>query len=94
MLWDRGTFSNMKEKNGKAISLSRCLKEGRIEVWLEGKKLKGGFALIKTKGRMGNSWLLIKMRDEYAHDDHAWKRTEEKSVKTGRTLKQIEQEED
>jgi hypothetical protein len=39
-------------------------KDGKIEVWLEGRKIKGGYALIRT----GNDdrWLLVKMDDDEA----------------------------
>jgi bifunctional non-homologous end joining protein LigD len=46
------------------------LAKGDLKFRLEGKKLKGDFALIKMRGRRpgskGNEWLLIKK-----HDDHA-----------------------
>ena len=94
MVWDRGTFKNLKTKNGKEVPLSRCVKEGRVEVWLDGEKLKGGFAVIKFIGRSNKEdWLFIKMRDEYARRRTSWSTRDEKSVKSGRTMRQIGQEE-
>ena len=42
------------------------IKKGEIKFVLHGKKLKGSFALVKTKGwGPKDSWLLIKHNDEY-----------------------------
>jgi bifunctional non-homologous end joining protein LigD len=63
IIWDKGTYKNLKENN----DLMKNIKNGEIAVWLEGKKLKGGFALIQTKYQSNKkNWLLIKMKDEYA----------------------------
>src|SRR5690348_12541116 len=48
IVWDTGTFDNIKEKDGKPISLPQSYKNGQIEVDLHGKKLQGGYALIRT----------------------------------------------
>ena len=60
-IWDKGTYKNIKIKNGKIIPIKKCIENGTVEIWLEGKKLKGAFALIKMKNK---NWLLIKMRDD------------------------------
>jgi len=88
MVWDIGTYKNIKTKGGKLIPIEQCLKNGQIEVWLEGKKLTGGFALIKMQDRE-NQWLLIKMKDEYASARNNPVNTKTKSALTGRTLYQI-----
>ena len=47
------------------------LKKGEIKFFLQGKKLKGSFALIKTKGfppGVKNAWLLIKHKDKYCKE--------------------------
>ena len=61
-IWDSGTYENIKEKDGRLVPMKKCLKDGQIEVDLHGKKLKGTFALIKTKFGKGDSWLLVKMK--------------------------------
>lgn len=53
-IWDSGTFENEKEK-----SLKSCIRAGKIEVKLKGKKLKGSFALIRFKPK---EWLIFKMK--------------------------------
>lgn len=90
MLWDTGTYINIKEKDGKLIPMDECLGRGTVEIELHGKRLKGGFALIKMRGRGKNQWLMIKMNDKYADRE----RTElpkswDRSVTTKRTMKQI-----
>ncbi len=84
IVWDRGTFKNLRD-----VSLKTSLKEGRIEVFLYGKKVHGCFALIRTSPKSGerSKWLLIKMRDEYAHARKNPVSSQPESVKTGKTIK-------
>jgi bifunctional non-homologous end joining protein LigD len=57
-IWDHGTYENIKTS-----SMSSCLEQGLIEVYLHGKLLDAPYALIKTKLRSGeNSWLMTRMR--------------------------------
>ena len=91
IVWDRGTYKNMREKDGALVSMESCLQEGRIEVLLRGKKLKGAFALIRMKGATGtkslkSNWLLIKMRDDHADARRNPVSSEPESVKTGKTI--------
>jgi len=92
IVWDRGTYKNLREKEGKPVPMETCLREGRIEIFLRGKKLKGAFALIRTRWYEGNkstkgNWLLIKMKDEYADARRNPVSSEPESVKTGKTIK-------
>lgn len=68
MLWDRGTW----EPEGDG-DVDQALDRGDLKLTLRGVKLKGSWALVRTKGRFaggdGRSWLLIKHRDEWAGDD-------------------------
>lgn len=90
MIWDEGTFHSIREKNGALVPIEESFKDGRIEILLDGKKLKGNYALIKTTPT--KNWLLIKMDDEFAN-----KRINQKirgrSARTGRTKGQIEKQE-
>ena len=66
-VWDHGTYENLMEQKPKPMSISQSIAAGRVEVRLHGKKLKGGFALIRLRGQdKRDNWLLIKMRDPYA----------------------------
>ena len=83
MVWDRGTF---KPENGDVES---ALKKGELKITLRGKKLKGSWVLVRTRGRQ---WLLIKHRDRYASDvDIAL--SAPTSVVTKRTLAEIAEDE-
>ena len=88
IIWDRGTYKNIKEKDGTLFPLSRCLDDGRVEFFLQGKKLTGGFALVRTGSDEGekSKWLLIKMRDEYADARRNPVASQPESVKTGKTI--------
>jgi DNA ligase D-like protein (predicted 3'-phosphoesterase) len=85
MVWDIGTYRNIKMDDGALVSMKECLRRGTIEIFLKGKKLQGGFALIKT----ARGWLLIKMRDEYASARKNPVTTQNKSALTERTMRQI-----
>src|SRR3981189_741277 len=90
MLWDKGTYSPDGD-----LSPEQQLAKGEIKVVLQGKKLHGGFVLIRPGGRLADQgkktrWLLIKRRDAYA--DPSWQIEDtafDRSVKTGRTLQEI-----
>jgi bifunctional non-homologous end joining protein LigD len=69
LIWDEGTFDVPKGEDA-----SRGWEEGRLSFALKGKKLRGGFSLVRMKGRERNGkpqWLLIKKDDEYA--DEGWR---------------------
>lgn len=93
MVWDAGTYENIKKDNGRKKAMSRCYDDGQIEIELDGEKISGGYALINTKRGKNNQWLLIKMKDDHADARRKPTKTENKSVKTGRTMKEIEKEE-
>lgn len=91
MIWDRGTYKNIKKKSGKLVPMNECLKNGQIEVWLKGKKLQGGYVLIEIRKQKGQ-WLLKKMDDEMADARRNPVSTQTRSVKTDRTMHQITQD--
>jgi bifunctional non-homologous end joining protein LigD len=84
MIWDIGTYTNIKKHNGKLVPIKKCLRMGTIEVFLEGKKLYGGYALIKT----ARGWLLIKLRDAPKTKKRSTL-AKNRSALTGRTMTQI-----
>lgn len=88
MIWDRGTYRNLKKSENREVSMEKCYENGQIKVFLEGEKISGGYALIKTKS-MDENWLLIKMDDDYADARRNPTNTENRSVKSGRTLQEI-----
>jgi DNA ligase D-like protein (predicted 3'-phosphoesterase) len=63
-IWDQGTYDNVLASKNPPKSMEQALAEGHVEVDLHGRRLKGGFALIRTRfaGKKQN-WLLIKTKD-------------------------------
>ena len=90
IVWDTGTFENIKKEDDKIIPLAQSYKNGQIEVNLHGKKLQGGYALIRTNGDDAKKWLCIKMRDEYADARRNPVSSEQESVISGKTIEDIE----
>jgi DNA ligase D-like protein (predicted 3'-phosphoesterase) len=66
IVWDTGAYRNVSEHDGTPVPMEDALRAGRIRIWLEGKKLHGGYALMRIgKGRTIR-WLLVKKDDEFA----------------------------
>jgi DNA ligase D-like protein (predicted 3'-phosphoesterase) len=94
MVWDTGPYRNLRaEKDGDGASMEESLDEGQVEVWLDGHKLRGGYALIRTGSGGDDNWLLVKMKDDEADARRNPTSTEPKSALTGRTLADIRAEE-
>jgi len=95
MVWDRGTYLNLKkdEEGENAPSIEEQISDGHVTIWLDGEKISGGYALIRTSKGDNPRWLLIKMDDEEADARRNPTSTEQKSVKTGRSLEEIQNEE-
>ncbi len=86
MVWDRGNYYVHGEKPLEA------LKAGRLHLVLEGEKLKGEWALIRTRSDGSkNQWLLLKSD---ASVKAISKKRDDESTKTGRTMKQIAKDRD
>lgn len=93
MIWDKGIYKNIKTKDDTPVPISKCYEEGKLEVSLQGEKIKGNYVLLKTESDdMSGNWLLIKMDDAEADARRNPTSTENKSVKTGRTINQIKNE--
>lgn len=60
LIWDKGEYTLVEGDDPL-----KELEKGKLVFRLNGKKLKGEFALIKMKGK-DDSWLLIKKKDEFA----------------------------
>ena len=61
ILWDCGPY-----EQGGRVPWPEALDRGHAVFVLHGHKLRGGFALQRTRGGEKPQWLLIKRRDEYA----------------------------
>jgi len=92
MVWDTGKFRNLTEKKGVPIPLAQAVAHGHVKVWLEGRKLRGGYALTRFKTGKEEAWLLVKMDDELADPSRDPLVSEPQSVLSGRTLEEIARE--
>jgi DNA ligase D-like protein (predicted 3'-phosphoesterase) len=93
LVWDTGPYRNLlAEKEDETASMEKSINEGKVEIRLEGEKLQGGYALIRTGKDDDARWLLIKMDDEEADARRNPTSTEPKSVLSGRTLEEIAEE--
>lgn len=64
MVWDRGTWTPEED-----IPVDESLRKGSLKFKLDGKKLRGSWAFVRTKsygGTKKSAWLLIKHRDAFA----------------------------
>ncbi|MEX0928545.1 MAG: DNA polymerase ligase N-terminal domain-containing protein, partial [Balneolales bacterium] len=87
-IWDSGTYEPQDGLNEQAVS--EALEKGNLKYRLSGKKLKGGFDLVKIKNDDDKSWLLIKRKDDhavthpYSSEDH---RSVSGSVRSGQDIR-------
>lgn len=84
MLWDRGFW-----QPEEGTDVDAALREGALKFVLAGEKLKGGWVLVRMKGRGRQNWLLIKHRDTFACDEADAVLAEDLSVASGRDMDQI-----
>ena len=61
IVWDRGSY-----EQGGRVPWPEALERGHAVFVLHGEKLRGGFALQRTRDGDKPQWLLIKRRDEHA----------------------------
>lgn len=93
IVWDAGTYDNLTEGEGGEIPLEEALEKGNASVWLEGEKIKGGYALTRIARGKEERWLLVKKRDEHADARRNPVSTEPESVKSGRTVEEVADQE-
>ncbi len=89
IVWDGGTYENLREKKkDDGLSMPESYDDGKIEVWLKGKKLKGGYVLIKTGKKQ---WLFKKMKDDEADARRNPVSSEPESILSGKTIEEMEE---
>jgi bifunctional non-homologous end joining protein LigD len=71
MIWDNGTWEpempDHSVAKGGADFVTQALAKGQLKFRLHGKKLRGSWVLVRTRGP--RQWLLIKHRDDAASAD-------------------------
>jgi bifunctional non-homologous end joining protein LigD len=90
-LWDRGTWEP------QSVDPQSDLANGHLKIVLDGRRLRGGWALIRMRdrtvqrgGAVRHNWLLIKEKDaEAVPGEPDALAAEDTSIATGRTLDEI-----
>lgn len=89
IVWDRGRY-----EQGGRVPWPEALERGHAVFVLHGQKLRGGFALQRTRRRNEGDkraqWLLVKRRDEYAQPGSDVVAEHPASVISGRTLAELD----
>jgi DNA ligase D-like protein (predicted 3'-phosphoesterase) len=93
IVWDTGTYKNMKTKNKEIVPMEKTIAEGHVDIWLEGEKLKGGYALIRTGKGDKKFWLLLKKKDNKANSRRNILIDRPESVLTGSTIEELQKNE-
>jgi bifunctional non-homologous end joining protein LigD len=99
IVWDVGTWQPLspvavqgKYVPGTEAEATAMIAKGDLKFRLDGKRLKGDFALVKMKGRRpgskGNEWLMIKKHDDHVVEGYDIEAIDT-SVLSGRTLEQV-----
>jgi DNA ligase D-like protein (predicted 3'-phosphoesterase) len=84
IVWDTGTYRVIgDEPAGEALA------DGHLSFWLEGEKLRGGYALTRMGGGGRERWLLVKKDDEGADRRRNPVSTQPESVRSGKTIEQL-----
>jgi DNA ligase D-like protein (predicted 3'-phosphoesterase) len=93
IVWDRGTYRNITDDPNHPTPMSKAIRDGKVEVFFEGEKIKGGYALIQMQSPRTDksNWLLIKLKDDYVGSLPEDLEDEGQSVLTGRTLQDLRQ---
>ncbi len=84
IVWDRGTY-----EQGGRVAWPEALDRGHAVFVLHGEKLRGGFALQRTRPGAKPQWLLVKRRDADARPGSDIVAERPESVTSGRTLAEI-----
>jgi DNA ligase D-like protein (predicted 3'-phosphoesterase) len=87
VIWDRGTY-----EQGGRVAWPEALERGHAVFVLHGEKLRGGFALQRTRAGAKPQWLLLKRRDQEARPGSDIVAEQPASVVSRRTLEELERE--
>jgi bifunctional non-homologous end joining protein LigD len=92
IVWDCGVYSPdeggatwFHDRERAEREVRDGLEKGKLSILLRGEKLKGSFALVRTKEK--NQWLMIKHKDRFAVSSDVTVRN--RSVLSGKTVEEI-----
>ena len=86
IVWDRGVFRTVD-----GASPAASLERGKLDLLLEGHKLRGRFALVRMRGENGRSWLLLRKGELAAGEDPEPVRSQPASVFSGLSIEEVRQ---
>jgi DNA ligase D-like protein (predicted 3'-phosphoesterase) len=89
IVWDTGTFRNLTEKDGREVPVEDAVDAGHVKVFLEGEKLRGGYALTRIGKGKKPRWILVKLKDEHADARRNPVRSQPASVTSGKTIQEL-----
>jgi DNA ligase D-like protein (predicted 3'-phosphoesterase) len=84
IVWDRGSY-----EQGGRVAWPEALERGHGVFVLHGEKVRGGFALQRTRPGPKPQWLLIKRRDDEARPGSDIVAERPESVLSGKTLAEL-----
>lgn len=94
IVWDAGSYENKTAEDGKTVEIGDALHNGHALIHLHGSKLSGGYVLQRIrKDGDREHWRIIKEDDDYADARRRPVSTEPQSVKSGRTIDQVADDE-
>ena len=93
IVWDTGSYENLTEKKGEPVGMAEAIENGHAKFALDGKKLRGAYALTRTRDGKKPQWILVKMNDADADRRRNPVSTQPESVLSGRTVKDVAAEE-
>jgi len=92
MLWDRGTYTadDLPAGEDPEEFISSELQRGKLSFTFHGERLRGSYALVRTRGKGGGKpqWILLKHRDEHAESGDLTEEHDTSAV-AGRTMDDI-----
>ncbi|MBA3317168.1 MAG: hypothetical protein H0T50_03645 [Gemmatimonadales bacterium] len=91
MVWDTGSYTSAGGEDDPEEALRQGYRKGDFKFVLRGKRLKGSWVLVRTRGWGGRKeqWLLIKHRDDEADASSDPVAEHPTSAKSGRTMEEI-----
>ena len=89
IVWDRGTYRNVSEREGEEVAMADALTAGHAAFELEGTKLRGAWSLRRMDRAGRGSWLLTKRRDDEARPGADIVAERPESVVSARTIEDV-----
>ncbi|MBX7466125.1 3'-phosphoesterase [Streptomyces sp. MAG02] len=93
IVWDTGTYRSLTtDRHHHEVPFAEALGQGHVSFWMDGTKLRGGYALTRIRGSAEGdreAWLLVKEDDRHASARNSTEPTRARSALSGRTLGQV-----